>query len=62
MEREEACSGLNIDLTLPQDEVLAHHPLPDVLDVIDNGLEVRSRVVRAGDEDVVALARGCGGI
>ncbi len=54
--------GLNVDVALLKHEILAVHSLPDVLHVVDDSLEVRSRVVRAGDEDVVGLAAGRGGI
>ena len=54
--------SLDLDLPLLEHEVLAHHPLPDILYVVNDGLEVRSRVVRAGDEDVVRFASGRRGI
>ena len=54
--------SLDVDLTLLEHEVLADHPLPDVLHILDNSLEVRGRVVRTSDEDVVGLAAGRRGI
>ena len=54
--------SLDVDLTLLEHEVLADHPLPDVLHVLDNSLEVRGRVVRTSDEDVVVLAVCCGSV
>ena len=54
--------SLNVDLTLLEHEVLAVHPLPDVLHIFDDSLEVRGRVVRPGDEDVVTLAGGGRGV
>ena len=53
---------LNLDVALLEHQVRADDALPHVLHVLDDGLEVRGRVVRAGDEDVVGLARGRGGI
>jgi len=32
------------------------------MDLVNDGLEVGSGIVRPGDEDVVGLARGCGGV
>ena len=54
--------SLDVDLTLLEHEVLADHPLPDVLHILANSLEVRGRVVRTSDEDVVGLAAGRRGI
>ena len=54
--------SLDVDLTLLEHEVLAVHPLPDVLHILDDSLEVRGRVVRPGDEDVVALTGGGRGV
>ena len=54
--------SLDLDLALLEHEVLADHPLPDVLHVLDNSLEVRGRVVRTSDEDVVGFAAGRRGI
>ena len=54
--------GLNLNLALLEYEVRAHHPLPDVLHVLDNSLKVRGRVVRTSDEDVVGFAAGRRGI
>ena len=54
--------SLDLDLPLLEHEVLADHPLPDVLHVLDNSLEVRGRVVRTSDEDVVVLAVCCGSV
>ena len=53
---------LDLDFALLEDQVLAHHPLPDVLDILDDSLEVRGRIVRPGDEDVVALTGGGRGV
>ena len=53
---------LDLDLALLEDQVLAHHPLPDVLDIVDDGLEVRGRVVGACDVDIVSLTRGGGSV
>lgn len=50
---------LNLNIALLQDELLAHDAFPDVLHVLDDGLEVRRGVVRACDENVVSDA-GCG--
>ena len=47
---------------LLEHERRAHDALPDVLDVLNDGLEVRGRVVRLGDEDVVRFASGRRGI
>lgn len=60
----ELCGTLcfDVDLTLLEDEVLADHSLPDVLNVLNDCLEVRCSVVRASDEDVVLSTRGCRGI
>lgn len=54
--------GFDFHVALLEHEVLAEHALPDVVDVVDDGLEVRGRVVGARDEDAVGLARGRGGI
>ena len=40
----------------------AHDTLPHILDVLDDGLEVRGGVVGLGDEDVVRFASGRRGI
>ncbi len=39
------CLGLNVDVALLEHEILAVHPLPDVLHVFDDSLEVRGRIV-----------------
>ena len=50
---------LEVNLALLQHEVLAHDPLPDILDIFHDGLEVRRRVVRTSDEDVIFGAWCC---
>ena len=50
--------GLNLDLALLENEVLADHPPPYILHIVDNGLEVRCSIVRARDEDAVGVAGG----
>lgn len=45
-----------------QYQIVSSDPLPDVLDLIDDSLEVGSGIVRTGDENVVGLARGCRGV
>ena len=47
----------NVDLAFLQHEVLAHHALPDLLNIFNDGLEVGRRVVGASDEDVVLSTR-----
>ena len=47
---------LDFNVTLFQNQILANDPLPNILDVLDNSLEVTCRIVRAGNEDVVGLA------
>jgi len=42
-----------------QHQIAASDPLPGIVDLIDDSLEVRSGIVRTGDENVVGLARGC---
>ena len=55
--------SLNLDVALLENEVLAaEDPLPDVVHVVNDSLEVRGRVVRACDEDVIRLARGRRGV
>ena len=61
-ERKKDRSRLRLDIALLEYEVLADHALPNILHVLDDGLEVRRRVVGASDEDVVGLAGGRGGI
>jgi hypothetical protein len=46
---------LNFYFTFLEHQILAHNSLPDVLDFLNDGLEVRGGIVRAGDEDVVSL-------
>ena len=41
---------------------MSSDPLPNVADLVDDGLEVGSGIVRTGDEDVIVLTRGCGGV
>lgn len=54
---------LNIlEFSFLQNERCAHDPLPDILDVLDDGLEMRGGVVRSGDEDIVRFARGRGDV
>ena len=43
-------------------QIASSDPLPDVLDLIDDGLKVGSGIVRTGDENVVGLSRGCRGV
>ena len=45
-----------------QYQIVSSDPLPDVLDLIDDSLEVGSGIVRTGDENIVGLARGCRGV
>ena len=55
--------SLNLDVALLENEVLAaEDPLPDVVHVVNDSLEVGGRVVRACDEDVIRLARGRRGV
>ena len=49
-------SLLDFNVTLFQNQILANYPLPNILDVLDNSLEVTCRIVRAGNEDVVGSA------
>jgi hypothetical protein len=49
---------LGFYFSLLEDEVLACYTLPDVMDILDHGLEVRSRIVRASDKHVVGLSQG----
>lgn len=53
---------LDLDFTLLQNEIGASNALPDVLNVLDDGLEVGSSVVGASDEYVVLLAGTRGGV
>ena len=48
---------LNLDVALLEHQVRADDALPHVLHVLDDGLKVRGRVVRARHEHVVLLAR-----
>ena len=45
-----------------QHQTVSSDPLPDIMDLFDDGLEVGSGIVRTGDENVVGLARGCRGV
>ena len=54
--------SLDVDLTLLEHEVLADHPLPDVLDIVYDRLEVRSSIVRTRNEDVVGFTGSRRGI
>lgn len=40
-------------------QTVSSHPLPDATDLVDDGLEVGSRIVRTGDENIIGLTRGC---
>jgi len=40
-------------------QIASSDPLPDIVDLIDDSLEVGSSIVRTGDENAVGLARGC---
>jgi len=53
-------SLLDFNFSLLQDQIRTNDTLPDILDILDDSFEVRSGIVRAGDEDVVLLA-GAGG-
>lgn len=53
---------LDVDIALLEDEVRANHALPDVLNVVGDGLEVRCGVVGTSDIDVVIGARRRRGI
>ena len=55
-------SGLNLSLALLEHERRTHDAFPDVLDIVDDRLKVRCRVVRLCDVDVVGLAGGRGRI
>lgn len=50
---------LDFHFTFLQDQVLSNDPLPDILDVLNNGLLVGGGIIRAGDENVVVFAGGC---
>ena len=55
--------SLNLDVALLENEVLAaEDPLPDVVHVVNDSLEVRCSIVGASDEDVVVLAVCCGSV
>lgn len=54
--------SIDLNVTLLENEVLADHPLPDVLHIINDSLKVRRRIIGAGDEDAVGLAGRRGGI
>lgn len=41
-----------------EDEVLTNNTLPDIVNILNDGFEVRSCIVRASDEYVVSLSRG----
>ena len=43
-------------------QIAPSNPLPDIVDLIDDSLEVGSGIVRAGDEDVVSFTRRCWGV
>ena len=43
---------------LLEDEVIANNALPDIMNFLDDGFEVRSCIVRTSDEYVVGLSRG----
>ena len=45
-----------------QHQIVSSDPLPNIVDLVDDSLKVGSGIVRAGDEDVVGLARGCGSV
>ncbi len=47
---------LDFNFTLFQNQILANDPLPNILDVLYNSLEVTCGIVRTGDEDVVRFA------
>ena len=55
-------SSLDVDLALLENEVLTDHPLPDVLDIVYDRLEVRSSIVRTRNEDVVGFTGSRRGI
>lgn len=48
---------LNFDIPLLKYQIRTHNAFPDVLNVLDHGFKMRSRIVGAGDENVIALTR-----
>ena len=46
-------------LTLMYGMVASDNPFPNIMDLMDNGLEMGSGIVRTGDEDVVVFTTGC---
>lgn len=53
---------LNFDFSFLQDERTTHDPFPDILNIVDDGLEMRGGVIGASDEDVVIEARRSGNV
>lgn len=53
---------LNFDFSFLQDERTTHDPFPDILHIVDDGLEMRGGVVGASDEYVVVEAGRCGNV
>jgi len=43
----------DFNFTLPQHQVFTNDPLPYIVDLVNDGLEVARRIVRTGDEDFV---------
>ena len=39
--------------------VASDNPFPNIMDLVDDGLEMGSGIVRTGDEDVVVFTTGC---
>lgn len=48
-----------IGLPSLQHQIASNDPLPDIVDLVDDRLEVGSGIVRTSDKDVVGLTRGC---
>lgn len=49
---------LRLRFPFPEDKVLTDNTLPDIPNILDDGFEVRSCIIRTSDEYVVSLPRG----
>jgi hypothetical protein len=50
---------LYLNFSFLEYQVLAHHSLPYILNILYDSLEVGGSVIRASDEDLFTFARSC---